>query len=57
MKYIRKTTSPHPERGYFIKKLHSYPVIFQKTDIFAMFEREKIDFPKVILSDFHKETV
>ena len=57
MKYIRKTTSPHPERGYFIKKLHSYPIIFQKTDIFAMFEREKIDFPKVILSDFHKETV
>jgi hypothetical protein len=26
------------------ERLHSYPVIFQKADIFAMFEREKIDF-------------
>ena len=34
---------------FSLKNSHSYPVIFQKTDIFAMFEREKIDFSK---SDF-----
>jgi hypothetical protein len=33
--------------GIFTKEKHSYPVIFQKADIFAMFEREKIDFSKI----------
>ena len=40
-----------------MKNFHSSPVIFQKTDIFAMFEREKVIFEKLILSDFHDNPI